>query len=283
MTSSKFFKEQQKNRYYKTLFNLLLLPIFSALNVLTFFSSQSYFLFSSYFSTQLLYAGWVLGQQTGMQEFPIIFSRLAIVAVLPFVACYLVARLSKKPLVSMIATVAGLVLTTADTVLLLVDCVAFLAADPEYFIMNLPDLAAHLAILGIMIYTTVLSVGLYRASRLPDETAEDVAEVSEGVTEDTASTATRTLTLTRRKSFWASGVQLIVLANGEPVCTLKSGATEEIQVSTGKVEITLTTMDASPRMEVPTVTLEEGDAPRAFTADVKTGFLYPKLSLTEEA
>ena len=283
MNASKFAAQQKQNYFYKSLTNLLLLPIFSLLNVLSVFTSETYFLFSSYISTQLLLVGYEMQQGTGVTEYAVIFSILAIVAVLPFVACYLVARLVKKPIVSMIATVVGLVLTVADTALLVFDCIVYLTVAPEYFFGNLPDLLVHIVLLGIMIWTTVLSVGLFRDSRRPvAEKEEKPVEVTEGEIAESAAASTRTLTLVRQKRFAAMAMKLIVLKDGEPLCFLGNGETCDVEIPTAKTEIALTFDGASPRMNIPTVILEAGDAPRTLKADIKTGFLYPHLFLTEE-
>lgn len=281
MNASKLMEQQKERRFFGVLSSLLYLPVFSVLNVLTIYTSGTYFIFSSYFSTLLLSMGYIFSEQFGKSEYALIFSLLAVLAVLPYVACYLVARLVKKPIVSLIATAVGLVLALVDTVLLVVDCVAYLAVDPNFMISNLAELVIHGIIVGLLTYATVLSALRFRDSRRPaaeNETASTVGKAASA----TATTATRTLTVSRPKTFAGMGIELVVAVDGEIACILKNGATEEMQIPTHTVTVSVTVPGVAVRVEVPTVTLEEGDAPRTLVAGVKTGFLAPKLSLTEE-
>jgi hypothetical protein len=78
------------------------------------------------------------------------------------------------------------------------------------------------------------------------------------------------------------GIELLVFAGGEIVCSLKNGETQTVQIPAGTVNVSITVMNAGARAEVPSITLEEGDAPRTVVVGVKTGFLFPKISITEE-
>ena len=279
MNASKLLEQQKERRFFGTLSSLLYLPIFSVFNVLTIYTSGTYFIFSSYFSTLLLSMGYIFSEEFGKSEYALIFSLLAVLAILPYVACYLVARLVKKPLISMIATALGLVLVLVDTALLVVDCVSYLATDPNFLISNLPELVIHGIIVGLLTYATVLSALRFRDSRRP---AAEVAEGAGGAADAAATTATRTLTVSRPKTFAGMGIELVVAVDGESACILKNGATEKVQIPTREVTVSVTVPGVAVRVEVPTVTLAEGDAPRTLVAGVKTGFLAPKLSLTEE-
>ena len=169
MHTSNFSAMQKQSRFYKTLANLLLLPICSILSVITVSTTGTYLMISSRFSLQIHFTGYKMHQP----EFSVIFSILAVVAVLPFIACYLVARFTKKPIVAMIATAVGLVLTVADTAYLVYWCILYLMHMSPLFLKTLPDLVAHLVLLGIAVWCTVLSVGLFRDSRCPAAVTED--------------------------------------------------------------------------------------------------------------
>ena len=283
MNASQFTEMQKERRFFGVLSSLLFLPVFSVLNVLTIYTSGYYFIFSSYFSTLLLSVGYVLSAEFGKSEYALLFSFLAILAVLPYVACYLVARLVKKPLAPLIATAVGLALALADTTLLVVDCVAYLAVDPDFMISNLAELVIHAIIVGILIYATVLSALRFRDARRPKtEATEASAPAAESAASSTATTALRTLTVSRPKAFAGMGIELLVFAGGEIVCSLKNGETQTVQIPAGTVDVSISVMNAGARAEVPSITLEEGDAPRTLTIGVKTGFLFPKISITEE-
>ena len=283
MNASQFAEMQKERRFFGVLSSLLYLPIFSVLNVLTVYTSGYYFIFSSYFSTMLLSVGYILSAEFGKSEYALLFSFLAILAILPYVACYLVARLVKKPLAPLIATAVGLALALADTALLVVDCVSYLAVDPDFMISNLPELVIHAIIVGLLIYATVLSALRFRDARRPKtEATEASAPATESAASSTATTALRTLTVSRPKAFAGMGIELLVFAGGEIVCSLKNGETQTVQITAGTVDISITLMNAGARVEVPSITLEEGDAPRTLTVGLKAGFLFPKISITEE-
>lgn len=283
MNASQFAEMQKERRFFGVLSSLLYLPIFSVLNVLTVYTSGFYFIFSSYFSTLLLSVGYILSAEFGKNEYALLFSFLAILAILPYVACYLVARLVKKPLAPLIATAVGLALALADTTLLVVDCVTYLSVDPNFMISNLAELVIHAIIVGLLIYATVLSALRFRDARRPKtEATEASAPAAESAASSTATTALRTLTVSRPKAFAGMGIELLVFAGGELVCSLKNGETQTVQIPVGTVDVSITVMNAGARAEVPSITLEEGDAPRTVVVGVKAGFLFPKISITEE-
>ena len=189
--------------------SLLIVIIFSVLNIFSIALAETYFIFSTYISQLLIVIGYT------SNEF-VVYAAIAVVTLIPYLLCYIFCKKHPGWLV------AGLVLFAVDSVLFLIDLPAYLeAGDYSMFI--------DLAIRVYVIITLALGVkaGFSKEKDLTTAVQEAYANQTsaEGEVE-----ATREITVTRKKTFVAMAAQMIVCVNGTEVCRLKSGQSQTLTV-----------------------------------------------------
>lgn len=263
-TNSKYTPTSAK--YKNARFSLLLVVIFSAVNLIMLFS-DSYILFSARIPLVIASVGIALREQALQDIYLVIALIISILCIFPYFLCWL---FSKKRVGWMIA---ALILFSVDTIFLLIDAPTFLAfGDFSIFI----DIIAH----GIIIFE--LAVGVKAGNALKREEMMAYSEnITEDVTEDTnfQPTQLREIIITRQKSFVGCAIALVIYVNGREVCTLKNGQTEKFQAPITAFELSASLNNG---FAANSIVVESGVANLYYDIKIKSGFTSTKIEIIKK-
>lgn len=238
---------QRKIRNYKNgIFTLWLFAALSIINVFTITYTGNYFLLSSYLLSLVVFV---------LKDLTEVYVSL-IVAVIFMAPCIVCAIFSRKRYGFLIA---GLVIVSLDTLLLVSDVIATFTYDTlKYYIFDVVLHIAAIAELSIAIKdreaVKLMKVGFNENDRIPDSVTHKVLPSGEIVlvlddtdieTDDRVSDAInngnsefgekdkkRLITITRPKTFFVLFVKFEVVIDGVVVGTLKNGGLLKIMLST---------------------------------------------------
>lgn len=222
---------QNETKYKNMRLMLLMTFILSALNCLTLILADFMFYLTAYTPLVFIVSGAELAAQAGSVLFYAVGAVFAFVLLVPFLLCYI---FSKKYVGWMIA---GLVLFSADTLLLLLDVVT--AFNSTLFIC----LIFHAYIIWTLALGVKYGLAVKKERAAMTDTSWDgaVEPVATYVPQTDGSFAystdsayadvRRRITVIRKKSFVGCAVPLICYAGNRQVCSLKNGATDTFEVT----------------------------------------------------
>lgn len=259
-------------KYTSSRWSILMLFIFSAINIFSISASGTYFLFSAYLpqvfiSLALVESSWMVGMVIA-----------SIVYILPYLFCYI---FSKKKVGWMIA---ALVLFSVDSLFFLIDLPAYLAAGDLSFII---DLAFRVYVLVSLIMGVVhgkqveaiLNVGPQENTAQENPYQDSATEESaESATEEASDLydATRQLTIQRKKAFVGCAVGISVYANGKELGILKSGQKETFTVPARSFHLRISFTNG---LSDNSIEIAAGESPIAYEIVPKMGFSVTTLEL----
>ena len=264
--------EMQKNAKYRSArMSLLLIVILSVVNIFSVMLSGTYYLFTSYFTLNLVAIGYEVYVNTGVLALYIIFAGVALISVLPYFLCWL---FSKKKIDWMIA---ALVLFSVDSVLFLVDFILTVAAGEMGMIF---DLIIRAYALWCLAYAVKCGVALKKATPADSNTVPAAAdeEAPAAPALDEMSGVTRKITVTRKKSFTACALLFFCHLDGVKVGELKNGATVEFPADGRAHELGII---SSNGMIANAVTVTAGDANKTYLISIKAGMMANKIIIEE--
>lgn len=250
-------------KYNNSRQSLLLLFIFSAINIFTISMLSTYFLFSAYLPQVLISLAYLDPSLTPVMVI------LSILYILPYLLCYI---FSKKKAGWM---VAALVLFSVDSLVFLIDFFAYLAAGDLSFII---DLIFRIYVFASLIIGVVNRKQAVLAANGVQENAanENVNQGSETEGNVDFYDTTRQLTVHRKKKFVGCAVAILVYANGKELGKLKSGQTETFTVPARAFHLRVA---FSNGLSDNSIEIAAGESPIAYEVVPKMGFTANVLEL----
>lgn len=263
---------QNKNKYAQGRAALLCVVILSVVNLLSVILIERYFLFSSYITQIFAVVGASFYIETKEILYPIIAGVIGLITVVPYFLCYL---FSKKRVGWMIA---ALVLFSLDSVVFLIDFVSLISAGDVSMLFDIVIRAWVLVSLALGVkYGLRVKNDEQEAEPESVPTAFDYSAREEDAF-DEMSTVTRTVTVSRVKSFVACAIKLSCCVNGKPVEELKNGETKTVQIDGRACELAI----MAPNGAVSNViNIPAGYDNKRYTVKCKTGFDTVRLILEE--
>lgn len=250
-------------KYNNSRQSILLLFIFSVINIFSISMLGTYFLFSAYLPQVLISLAYLDPSLTPVMVI------LSILYILPYLLCYI---FSKKKAGWMIA---ALVLFSVDSLFFLIDLPAYLAAGDLSFIIDLIFRIYVLAslIIGVVNRKQAVSVANGVQENAANENVNQGSETEGNV--DFYDT-TRQLTVHRKKKFVGCAVAILVYANGKELGKLKSGQTETFTVPARAFHLRVA---FSNGLSDNSIEIAAGESPIAYEVVPKMGFTANVLEL----
>lgn len=250
-------------KYNNSRQSILLLFIFSVINIFSISMLGTYFLFSAYLPQVLISLAYLDPSLTPAMVI------LSILYILPYLLCYI---FSKKKAGWMIA---ALVLFSVDSLFFLIDLPAYLAAGDLSFII---DLIFRIYVLASLIIGVVNRKQAMLAANGVQENAanENVNQGSETEGNVDFYDTTRQLTVHRKKKFVGCAVAILVYANGKELGKLKSGQTETFTVPARAFHLRVA---FSNGLSDNSIEIAAGESPIAYEVVPKMGFTANVLEL----
>ena len=250
-------------KYNNSRLSILLLFIFSVINIFSISTLGTYFLFSAYLPQVLISLAYLDPSLTSVMVI------LSILYILPYLLCYI---FSKKKAGWM---VAALVLFSVDSLVFLIDFFAYLAAGDLSFII---DLIFRIYVFASLIIGVVNRKQAVLAANGVQENAanENVNQGSETEGNVDFYDTTRQLTVHRKKKFVGCAVAILVYANGKELGKLKSGQTETFTVPARAFHLRVA---FSNGLSDNSIEVAAGESPIAYEVVPKMGFTANVLEL----
>ena len=250
-------------KYNNSRQSILLLFIFSVINIFTISTLGTYFLFSAYLPQVLISLAYLDPSLTPVMVI------LSILYILPYLLCYI---FSKKKAGWMVAALA---LFSVDSLVFLIDFFAYLAAGDLSFII---DLIFRIYVLASLIIGVVNRKQAVLAANGVQENAanENVNQGSETEGNVDFYDTTRQLTIHRKKKFVGCAVAILVYANGKELGKLKSGQTETFTVPARTFHLRVA---FSNGLSDNSIEIAAGESPIAYEVVPKMGFTANVLEL----
>ena len=250
-------------KYNNSRLSILLLFIFSVINIFSISTLGTYFLFSAYLPQVLISLAYLDPSLTPVMVI------LSILYILPYLLCYI---FSKKKAGWM---VAALVLFSVDSLFFLIDLFAYLAAGDLSFIIDLFFRIYVLAslIIGVVNRKQAVSVANGVQENAANENVNQGSETEGNV--DFYDT-TRQLTVHRKKKFVGCAVAILVYANGKELGKLKNGQTETFTVPARTFHLRVA---FSNGLSDNSIEIAAGESPISYEVVPKMGFTANVLEL----
>ena len=250
-------------KYNNSRLSILLLFIFSVINIFTISTLGTYFLFSAYLPQVLISLAYLDPSLTPAMVI------LSILYILPYLLCYI---FSKKKAGWMVAALA---LFSVDSLVFLIDFFAYLAAGDLSFII---DLIFRIYVLASLIIGVVNRKQAVLVANGVQENAanENVNQGSETEGNVDFYDTTRQLTVHRKKKFVGCAVAILVYANGKELGKLKSGQTETFTVPARTFHLRVA---FSNGLSDNSIEIAAGESPIAYEVVPKMGFTANVLEL----
>lgn len=273
---------QKSNQYRSARGSLLTIVLLSVINVFSMIFSGSYFLFSAYLPQLFIYMGLDLAAESGDSLFLVIAGVFAVIVVVPYLLCWI---FSKKHVGWMIG---ALCMFSLDSVLFLVDFVAFLQAGDFTMIIDL--LIRVWAIVSLILGVKHGLAAKKEAENAPleAEAAPAFAENGDAAPDAAYSGFQRPITLIRQKAFAASLVPMACYVNGKEVCVLKNGESQTVYAPEEAFELKVMLVAANngafgvqPAPTQGSVTVDAGTAPLTYTLRMKSGLTTATIEITQ--
>ena len=212
----------QESKYNSARYTILMVFILSLVNIGLLFIDY-YLIFSARLSLLFAAEGVLTYLENQDSTYLIVSIVLALITLVPYLICFI---FSKKHYGWMIA---ALCLISADTLLLVIDLPAYLAAgDTTIFI----DLAVHVVI--IVECAIGLKAGIAIKKKKEADAVDTLLHTEEVKTEsDNDAILNRTITITRKKCYIGFAMPMKVYVGDTELFSLKNGETKSATV-TGK-------------------------------------------------
>lgn len=245
---------------------LLLIVIFSVINLVSVAFANTYFLFSAYLTQIIAFVGAQMYLETGGIVFLIIFGIIGLVTIVPYLLCYI---FSKKRVGWMLA---AMILFAADSALFLIDFVSALAAGEPGLIT---DFIIHGAALFYLIYGVVNGKKLKAAEQEMDAMPENEDEQNDPTLDPTYN-AVRQITVRRKKKFAGMAVAIDCYVDDQLLCSLKNGEEKVLTLNENAHTIVFFFPGGNPSRPV---TVPEGIENYGYEAWVKTGMVAASIEV----
>ena len=263
-------------QYKQVRISLLLVIVFSVLNIFAMSFADMYFLFSSYLTQVIAAVGAGLFLETQNALFLVVFFGLALASVIPYILFFI---FSKKHVGWMIA---ALVLFSLDSLLFLVDFVGFLLAGDYSFVFDLLIRAYVLwsLIMGVKYGKKLQKKNPYAINLEFAPSATAASAFAANTAGQSAEPAVmRTLTLTRKKRFSGCAMQLNCYIDGQLAASFKNGETKTVPVDANAHEVVV----MAPQGHLSgSMMLPADSANRSYEFAIKMGMVTSTVIFTEQ-
>ncbi|MBE6585889.1 MAG: hypothetical protein E7645_05090 [Ruminococcaceae bacterium] len=222
---------QNETKYKNMRLMLLMTLIFSFVNCITIFAADMFFYFSAYLPLVIISVGKLFTEVPGGMIVYIIYTVLSIVLLVPYLLCYI---FSKKRVGWMIA---GLIIFSADTLLLLVDVLTAFSSTLVICMVFHIYIIVTLA-MGVKYGLDAKKERENATNGIPADAyaAGDAFVPQEDGSYATVETSTyadvrRTITVIRKKSFVGCAVAIHCYAGNNQVFSLKNGKSDTFEAT----------------------------------------------------
>lgn len=263
--SNRVFLSQNDAKYKNARVSLLMIVVFSAINLFSISFGEFYFLFSSYFTQLMAVIGVSLAEEFG-STILIVMCAVGLISVIPYLICWI---FSKKHVGWMIG---ALVLFSVDSVVFLIDFVPAIASG-QFF--SLIDLLFHIWAIGSL--AAGVKYGLNAKKDAETAESNENADAAFAQIDNMEDDFPRQITVTRKKSFLGCAVAVSVYVNRKEVCQLKNGETKSFTAPGKSFELgaMFTSGMANGKLTVPA-----GSGNASFQLSVKSGFTANQILIT---
>ncbi len=229
----KTYNNLPETRFKNARISLLLVLICSLVNIFLITFADYYFLFSSYITSVVTATGAIFYIESGNNAIFLIATILvSVITLLPYLFCYIFGKKRNGWLI------VALVLFAIDTAILLIFTIEALAVGE---ITGIMDIVFHIYVLVSLAQGVSAGAKLKVNSNSGEQIEENgvqTQEVFENANErqqeitfnPEMATVSRTITLTRKKSFYGCAIKFECLIDGAKVETLANGKTVSIQI-----------------------------------------------------
>ena len=209
-----FRQVQSDMKYKQAKGSLLAIILFSLVNLFAITFTDSYFLFSAYFTQLFGYMAWAAAEEAVM-GLAFVFIFIGALTLVPYLLCFIFAKKRYGWLI------AALVMFSLDTLLLLIDSIGAFAAGDISYLLDLVFHAYALYALG-----SAIAAGK-QAKKINEEVA-----TTEAVTEKSAELTLerRKVVIEREKKFTGCAVAFVCYVDGKETVAVKNGETVEINI-----------------------------------------------------
>lgn len=264
---------QREAKYKSARTSLIIILVASVINIFSIAFADSYFLFSSYFTTLLAALGATLYVEAGSMALFVVFALLALVSLVPYLLCFI---FSKKHPGWMIA---ALVLFSLDTLLLLLDFAAALLIGDFGMIIDMLFHVYALVCLAIAVKHGMAARKTPQPENVPAAplVATEGEAPAEGVGEEIP-VSTRSIYLHRKNALTGFALQYNCYIDGAQIDVLKNGNTVGITTSSAAHEVGI----MAPGGEVAvSIAIPADEADHHYSVRLKSGAFRPKLIVEE--
>ena len=267
------FVNEHERKVQSARISLLIFIILSALNLFLLYFADMAFTFSCYLSWQVTSIGAVLAMELEMEAIYFIFGFIAALLIVPYLLCFIFYKKHVAwPIVS-------LVLVSLDTLLVLID-------TPSLLSVGYTDILYDLLFHAVIVVGVAIGIRAHFENKKAKAEAEVLAKMAAeeaanaAVTEDgepapEVEITSRTITVTRKKSFNGMAAKMTLWVDGVQVLTLKNGETASFEAPSTAFRLDASIGLASGSVSVPA---NEGDI--RLEAAMKMGFSVSTVSFT---
>ena len=279
---SNYIPTPSETRYKSMRWTLLLILIFSALNIFSLLGNR-YFLFSTYLSQVISVVGVMLYRDSGEIFFFILSAILALISLVPYLLCFI---FSKKKAGWMIGALAFFAF---DSVLFVIDLISYPMLESVFDVI-IRIYALVSLVLAVKYGTDAKKEVAAReaaekaaAEAAEAEKAEAVEGDADGESAEPAERATRTLTIRRKKAFVACAATVTVYVNGVSAAVLKNGTDASLSVPAGEFKLDVALGMGGSVSATNSFTIPASESALDYTVIIKMGMVVANLSLVPTA
>lgn len=209
---------QNSIKYKSARTSLLILSVFSVLNIFFIIFGDMYFLFSSYTTQVLAFIGFE-AYADGETVLTAVFIAISLLSVIPYLVCYF---FSKKKIGWMIG---ALVLFSIDTLWFAYGLINVISIDFALIADCIWDIFFHAYALYALISCVVYGVKMKKNAT---DAEEDLSGST--YTSDITAEETRKITVTKKKESYGFALECVCCIDGKNMGTIKNGETKEFYI-----------------------------------------------------
>lgn len=215
---------QNNMKYKQAKGSLLAIILFSFVNLFAITFTDSYFLFSAYFTQLFGYMAWMAVEEAAM-GLAFVFIFIGALTLVPYLLCFIFAKKHYGWLIG------ALVMFSIDTVMLLIDSISAIAAGDVSFVLDILFHAYALFAIG-----SAIAAG--KKAKKSNEEAMNAPAVNTEVSPE-LTLERRKVVIEREKKFVGCAVMFICFIDGNEVVGVKNGETVEFNIDGNPHELAI--------------------------------------------
>ena len=215
---------QNNMKYKQAKGSLLAIILFSFVNLFAITFTDSYFLFSAYFTQLFGYMAWMAVEEAAM-GLAFVFIFIGALTIVPYLLCFIFAKKHYGWLIG------ALVLFSIDTVMLLVDSISAISAGDTSFIF---DILFH----AYALYAIGSAIAAGKKAKKSNEEAVNAPSVNTEISAE-LTLERRKVVIEREKKFIGCAVMFICFIDGNEAIRVKNGETAEFSIDGNTHELAI--------------------------------------------